>query len=75
MRRGVLSLVAIALSIPVLFGAATGSFPLEVAAVRLVVLAIGVSILDAVLGALMSELGALFGNGSERLATPSVNDG
>ncbi len=46
MRRGLLSLGAIALSLPVLYAAATGSQSLEASALRIVVLAIGVGIID-----------------------------
>lgn len=56
MRRGVLSLMAIALSIPVLYGAARSHYTLEAAALRVVVLAIGVSILDRYAAPLMVAL-------------------
>ena len=46
MRRGLLSLAAIVLTIPVLYGAATGRQSFEVSALRIVVLAVGVSVID-----------------------------
>lgn len=46
MRRGLLSLAATVLAIPVLYGAATGRLGFEAAALRMVVLAAAVSILD-----------------------------
>ncbi len=46
MTRGLLSLFAILLALPVLYGAITGRYSLEMAALRLVVLAAGVGILD-----------------------------
>lgn len=56
MRRGVLSLAAIALSVPVLYGAAAGSQSLEAAAMRLVVLAAAVSLIDRWIAPLMGTL-------------------
>lgn len=56
MRRGVLSLLAMALALPVLYGAARGTYPLETAALRLVVLAVSVSVIDRYLGPLMTAL-------------------
>ncbi len=46
MTRGLLSLLAIFLAIPVLYGAISGRYSLELASVRLVVLAVGVGVLD-----------------------------
>lgn len=46
MRRGVMSLAAIALSIPVLIAAIRGTTTVEDAALRIVVLAVAVSIID-----------------------------
>ena len=56
MRRGVLSLVAMALAIPVLYGAIRQHYPLETAAIRLLVLATAVGFLDHYLGPLMDAL-------------------
>ena len=46
MRRGVMSLAAIALSVPVLIAAIRGTTTVEDAAVRIVILAVAVSIID-----------------------------
>ena len=46
MRRGLLSLAALVLSLPVLWAAAMGTQSVEAAAIRLLVLAVGVSIID-----------------------------
>ncbi len=56
MRRGVLSLAAIALAIPVLYGAARSTYTVEAAAVRVVVLAVAVSIIDRYVAPLMVAL-------------------
>jgi len=56
MRRGLLSLAGIALSIPVLYGAARSTYTIEVAAVRLVVLAVAVSIIDRYVAPVMVAL-------------------
>lgn len=67
MRRGVLSLLAIVLAIPVLYGSIRQSYSFETAALRLVVLAVGVSIIDRYLGPLMTAfLKMLDGPGAER---------
>lgn len=54
MRRGVLSLLAIVLALPVLYGSIRQSYSFETAALRLVVLAVGVSIIDRYVGPLMT---------------------
>lgn len=56
MRRGLFSLLGIALSIPVLLGAIRSTYTLEAAAVRLVVLALVVGVLDRFGAPLMSAL-------------------
>lgn len=48
MRRGVLSLGATALAIPVLLGVVLGAYSIEVAAIRLIVLTVGVVVIDRV---------------------------
>lgn len=53
MRRAVLSLAAVALTIPVLFGVVRGSYSLETAAVRVGVLAVAVPVVDQVVGLLL----------------------
>lgn len=64
MRRGLLSLLALALSVPVLYGAATARQSLETAALRIVVLAIGVGILDRYAAPLVTALLRSLGGGS-----------
>ena len=61
MRRGILSLAAITLSIPVLYGAISGSQSLETAAIRLVVLAAAVGLIDRYVAPLMVGLFRLLG--------------
>lgn len=51
-----LSLAAIALSIPVLYGAVRSAYTIEAAAVRLVVLAVAVSIIDRYVAPVMITL-------------------
>ena len=53
MRRAVLSLAAVALTIPVLLGVVRGSYSLETAAVRVVVLAVAVPAVDQIIGLLL----------------------
>ncbi len=56
MRRGILSLIAMLLSLPVLYGVIAGSHSLEAAAVRLLVLSVGVGVLDRYAAPLMGTL-------------------
>jgi hypothetical protein len=56
MTRGLVSLIGVALSIPVLLGVLTESYGLEDAAVRLVVLAVAVTIIDRLIAPAMSVL-------------------
>ncbi len=56
MRRGLLSLAAIALSVPILINAIRGSQTLEDAAIRVVVLAIAVSVIDRHLAPLVMHV-------------------
>lgn len=75
MRRGVLSLVAMALAIPVLYGAARQSYPLETAAIRLLVLATAVAILDRYLGPLMDALLRVLSHRANEPSAPSTRSG
>jgi len=65
MRRGVLSLLAIALAIPVLYGAIAGRQTLETAALRIVVLAVGVALIDRYAAPLLDALVRSFGDRAE----------
>jgi len=55
-RRGILSLAAMVLSLPVLYGVIAGSHSLEAASVRLLVLAVGVAVIDRYIAPLMGTL-------------------
>ncbi len=54
MRRGLLSLGATALAIPVLLGVVLQSYPIEVAAIRLLVLTVAVLVIDRVVAPAMT---------------------
>ena len=56
MRRGLLSLAATVLAIPVLLGVVRNSYTLEVAAVRMVVLALAVVVIDRLVAPALSVL-------------------
>lgn len=59
MRRAILSLLAVALTIPVLIGVVRGSYSLETAAVRIAVLAIAVPAVDVAIAQLLRLTTAL----------------
>lgn len=59
MRRAILSLLAVALTIPVLIGVVRGSYSLETAALRIAVLAIAVPAVDVAIAQLLRLTTAL----------------
>jgi energy-converting hydrogenase Eha subunit A len=63
-RRGLLSLAAIVLTLPVLYGAATGRQSFEVSALRIVVLAVGVSVIDRYAAPMLSGVLRSLASGS-----------
>lgn len=59
MRRAILSLLAVALTIPVLVGVVRGSYSLETAAVRVAVLAVAVPLVDVAIAQMLRLTTAL----------------
>jgi hypothetical protein len=59
MRRAILSLLAVALTIPVFIGVVQGSYSLETAALRIAVLAIAVPFVDLAIAQLLRLTTAL----------------
>ncbi|MFN3218136.1 MAG: hypothetical protein ACE367_16695 [Acidimicrobiales bacterium] len=66
MRRAILSLLAVALTIPVLIGVVRGSYSLEIAALRIAVLAIAVPVVDVAIAQLLRLTTALMAAPSSR---------
>ena len=66
MRRAVLSLLAVALTIPVLLGVVRGAYSLETAAVRVAVLAVAVPMVDVAIAQLLRLTTALMAAPSSR---------
>ncbi len=59
MRRAILSLLAVALTIPVLIGVVQGSYSLETAALRVAVLTVAVPMVDVAIGQMLRLTTAL----------------
>lgn len=59
MRRAILSLLALVLTVPVLIGVVQGSYSLETAAMRLGVLVVAVPLVDLAVGQLLRLTAAL----------------